>query len=97
MAQRLDGLRLLPYPKAFDGYIGQVSRLVLKDFPANTWMPLVEQFQQAQRAAREAQQAQAAASSEHFDAGDEVSAEAGALAQSDAGQAAPASLQLLAS
>lgn len=96
MAQRLDGLRLLPYPKAFDGYIGQVSRLVLADFPANTWMPLVAQFEREQREAREAQQRQAAESAEHFDAGDEAAPEA--LGEPPAeldGAAAPTTLQLL--
>jgi hypothetical protein len=38
VAQRVEGLRLLPAPEAFEAYIGKVSRLVDTQFPVKSWM-----------------------------------------------------------
>jgi hypothetical protein len=64
MAARVEGMRLLPAPKAFEEYIGQVSRIVTAKFPVSSWVPRVN-------AALEARSAAATASDDseaHFDA-----------------------------
>lgn len=66
MAARVDGLRLLPAPKAFDDYIGKVSRIVASKAPVNTWAPRVlDALQALERAATENGAAEGV---EHFDA-----------------------------
>lgn len=57
LAGRLDGLRLLPDPAAFETYIAQVSRLVTANYAVDTWMSRVE-----------AQLQQSASEVAHFDA-----------------------------
>jgi len=42
LANKVDGLRLLITPQAFDGYVAQVSRLATADYPVVTWMESVE-------------------------------------------------------
>lgn len=37
VAKRIDGLRLLPNPAAFDAYISQVSRIMSANFPVDQW------------------------------------------------------------
>lgn len=37
LAARIDGMRLLPSPKAFDAYISQVSKIATNEYPVHTW------------------------------------------------------------
>lgn len=69
MARRLEGLRLLPNPRAFDSYVSKVSRLTGSEYPVNSWMQLVKQHLDAANAASEAEAALETATTEHFDAG----------------------------
>lgn len=62
LAQRVDGMRLLPSPKAFEAYIGQVARLATKGFPVPTWTTRVNETIEAREAAA------AAEPETHFDA-----------------------------
>lgn len=41
VAKRVNGLRLLPYPQAFESYIAQVARIATSQYPVNTWMESV--------------------------------------------------------
>jgi hypothetical protein len=74
IAKRLEGLRLLPNPKAFEGYVTKVSRLTGKEFAVDTWMPVVQRELDAIQAAAETEQAQEDETSEHFDAGENIDA-----------------------
>ncbi|MEJ6002663.1 hypothetical protein [Paucibacter soli] len=51
LAARVDGMRLLPNPKAFESYIDKVSRLVTSQFPVPTWTKLAEEAAQRSAAA----------------------------------------------
>lgn len=66
MAERLDGLRMLPNPAAFDGYIAQVSRLVTAQFPVTEWMGAVERHLAEEAAVVSPTEE----GTEHFDAGE---------------------------
>lgn len=45
IAQRIEGLRLLPAPAAFESYIASVARIAEKAFPVNSWMQVVAQHE----------------------------------------------------
>ena len=64
LAKRVEGLRLLPDPSAFEDYIAQASRIVTAASPVNQWMPLVEAHSDAVDAARQIR----SEADEHFDA-----------------------------
>ena len=68
MARRLEGMRLLPDPKAFDTYIGHVSRLITATHPVISWMPMVEEQMEALEKAVNDRKDDG-----HFDAGVEAS------------------------
>lgn len=64
LAARVDGMRLLPAPKAFASYIDQVSRTVTAGFPVPSWTSRVE----AVIAANEAKAQGKSDADAHFDA-----------------------------
>lgn len=51
LASRVDGMRLLPAPKAFSGYIDQVSRIVTGKFAVPSWPARVNVILEARDAA----------------------------------------------
>lgn len=62
LASRIDGMRLLPAPKAFEAYIGQVSRIVTTRYPVTSWTGRVNVSMEARETAV------AAETEAHFDA-----------------------------
>lgn len=64
LAKRVEGLRLLPDPAAFEDYIAQASRVVTEKSPVNKWMDIVKTHLEAADAARLV----GTDADEHFDA-----------------------------
>ena len=64
LAKRVEGLRLLPDPAAFEDYIAQASRVVTVKSPVNMWMDIVGAYLEAADAARLVR----TDADEHFDA-----------------------------
>jgi hypothetical protein len=64
LAARVDGMRLLPAPKAFADYINKVSRIVTAEYAVPSWSARVNEV----LAARDASDASGLESHAHFDA-----------------------------
>jgi hypothetical protein len=52
-AQKMDGLRLLPDPKAFDLYITAVSKIVSATYPVKTWIQAAQDTVRSQADGRQ--------------------------------------------
>lgn len=55
LAQRVDGLRLLPAPEAFDAYISHCARITSKEFAVQTWAARANSAVQAHNSAQSAE------------------------------------------
>jgi hypothetical protein len=66
VARRIEGMRLLPNPGAFQTYIDKLSRMTAKTFPVQSWMGAVQTVLDEAAAA-----AAAPESTESFDGSDE--------------------------